>query len=187
MVTLLGQVVLLRELAVAFYGSELVYLVALAFLLAGTALGALAGRACARLAPLRIDRLFLAFAILLPGALVLARGLRRLFGAPPGAELSFPAQLAATALLLVPFGALGGLLFQRAAAERVAAGRTQAAAYGLESAGGLLGGLLGTLLIALSLSNLVAGLAGAAIATAAALLPVSAERPSLLPTRTARN
>ena len=42
--SILGQVVLLRELNVAFYGSELIYTLALGFWLLWTATGAASGR-----------------------------------------------------------------------------------------------------------------------------------------------
>ncbi|MBU1936218.1 hypothetical protein KKG05_02385, partial [bacterium] len=43
-ISILGQVALLRELAVAFFGSELIYLLAIAFWLIWTGLGALISR-----------------------------------------------------------------------------------------------------------------------------------------------
>jgi len=169
--TLAAQVVVLRELAVAFYGSELVYLLGLAFLLAGTAAGTLAGRALPARRPDPPAGLFLVFAALLPATVALARALHRLLGGTPGAFLAFPAQLAGMALVLLPIGALGGLLFQRAAAVAVAAGGTLASAYAIESAGALAGGAATTLLVAGGVSNLATGLWASLSASAAAGLP----------------
>ncbi len=160
----------LRELAVAFFGSELVYLLGLAFLLAGSAAGTLAGRwlpAGTRPEPPRA--LFLLFAPALPATVALARALHRLLGGTPGAFLPFPTQLAGLFLVLLPLGLLGGLLFQRAAAAAVAAGGRLAGAYAAESAGGLVGGAATTLLLALGVSNLATALLGAVLAAVAAL------------------
>ena len=167
---------LLRELVVAFFGSELIVLVGLSLLLLGTALGALAARAPAARGG-GLAGPFLLFAALLPTLLVLVRGLRPLARATPGADLPFAHQLAAAGLLLVPLGALGGALFRRAAGGYVARGHTLATAYGVESAGGLAGGLAATLLLALGAPNLAAGLLAALLACAAALLPAPAPPP----------
>ena len=120
LVTLLGQVVLLRELLVASFGSELVALLALAGWLAGTALGAFAGGRLGAASRRQIEVAFLLFAgtLILAGAL--ARGLRPLLGAAPGAFLPLPQQLAGLALVLLPVAALGGLpreRFERASNE----------------------------------------------------------------------
>lgn len=187
--TLLGQVVLLRELLVASFGSELVALLALAVLLGGSALGSFAGRRCgaARGAHLRVA--FLAFAVALPAALTLARRLRRLFGGTPGAYLPFGEQLAGLALVLLPVGALGGLLFERAARLHLAGGsegappRTLAAAYAVESAGGLGGGALATLLLAAGASNLTTALLAALLALVAVGLSPRSPPPRPAPRR----
>jgi hypothetical protein len=42
--SILGQVVILRELNVAFYGIELIYLLSFTFWMLGTAIGATLGR-----------------------------------------------------------------------------------------------------------------------------------------------
>lgn len=155
----------MRELAVAYYGSELVYLLGLAVLLGGTAAGTLAGQwlpGAARREPPRA--LFLVFAVLLPAALAVARGLHHLLGGTPGAFLSFGQQLAGLALALLPLGLAGGLLFQRAAAASVDAGGRLAGAYAVESAGGLVGGAATTALLALGLSNLSTAIVGASVA-----------------------
>lgn len=178
--TLVGQVVLLRELVVACYGSELVYLLGLAFLLAGTAAGTLAGGALRHRRSPSTGAVFLGYALLLPAAVAVARALPRLFDATPGAFLPFPAQLAGLALVLLPGGLAGGLLFQRAAAAYVASSRTLAAAYALESAGGLAGGALATGALATGLGNLGTGLAAALLAAAAAALPAPRRRGTAL-------
>ena len=131
--------VALRELLVASFGSELVYLLGLAGLLLGTALGALLGPLARRSPGERVEGQvragLLLYALLLPAAVVVARALRRLLRGTPGAYLPLGAQLAGLALVLLPLGLLAGLLFQRAAAVALARGRTLAGAYAVEKIG----------------------------------------------------
>ncbi len=177
LVTILGQVVLLRELLVAFFGSELIVLLALGFLFPGTALGVFAGARLRGDASRHVRGLLLAFAVFLPVSVVFVRVLRTLFGATPGGYLPFLLQIAGMAAAMAPFGVLSGLLFQRAASLYVGGGRTLALAYAVESAGGLAGGALVTLGLALGVQNLAAGLACAFYAAAAAALAGGGKRP----------
>ena len=170
---------MLRELVVAGYGSELVYLLGLALLLAGSAAGTLAGRALPARRPAPPGALFLLFGALLPATVALARGLQVVLGGTPGAFLSMPALAAGMALVLLPGGLVGGLLFQRAAAASVAAGGTLAAAYAVECLGGLAGGAASTLLLAAGAGNLRTALLAALGALAAAALPAPGPRPRL--------
>ncbi len=185
-VSLLGQVALLRELGVAFYGSELITILALGAWMLGTATGALG--ALPRLRPARrgerdgaaadgagadadasgARRLLLACAILLVAALAWTRGARVVLGGVRGGYLPFPAQLCALALALLPPAFAMGLLFQQATRGAIARGRSLAWAYAIESAGALAGGLAATLALRAGLANLVALLLGAAAATALA-------------------
>jgi spermidine synthase len=157
-VSLLAQVVLLRELNVAFYGSELIYILALGVWLAWSAVGAAAGRRRGTSSSARIRRLLLALGFLLPLAVAFVRGGHELFGGVPGADLPFPRQMAAMGIALLPIGAALGLLFQWAAKRAIDEGRTLALAYSIESAGGILGGATATLALAAGLSNLTLGL-----------------------------
>ena len=167
-IALLAQVVLLRECQVAFFGSELVLVLGLGAWLLGGAAGAAAGRGARAPGATAVRRLLVALGLLLPLGVVLARGVRILFGGVPGAYLPFGRQLAALALCLVPVAFLLGLLFRWTARGFIAAGRSAAAAYALESAGGLAGGLLATLLPALGLQNWDLALLGGIAAFAAA-------------------
>jgi spermidine synthase len=153
-IALLGQVVLLRECEVAFFGSELVLVLGLGAWLLGSAAGAAPGRGAQPPGGRAVRWLFVALGLLLPLAVVFARGVRILFGGVPGAYLPFGLQLLTLALCLVPVSLLLGLLFQWTARRFIATGRSPASAYALESAGGLLGGLLATLLPAAGLQNL---------------------------------
>jgi len=152
-IALLGQVTLLRECEVTFYGSELILVLGLGAWLLGTAAGAAAGRAAHVPGERAVRRLFVALGLALPLAVVLARGLRVLLGGVPGAYLPFGRQLLALILCLVPVSFLLGLLFQWTAKRAVGGGRSLAAAYAIESAGGLVGGLLATLLPAAGLQG----------------------------------
>jgi spermidine synthase len=145
-ISILGQVALLRELAVAFFGSELIYLLAIAFWLVWTGLGALLSRRIGTNKGLLACVAALGFA--LPLEVVFARGVRLIFGATPGAFMPFEQQLIAMAATLAPAGLLLGYLFVQAARRHVTRGGSFATAYGLESLGGVLGGLASTFLLA---------------------------------------
>ena len=143
-ISILGQVALLRELNVAFFGIELIYLLAMGVWLLWTAVGALIGRRSYTPSAAAVKGLLILFAAVLPLAVVFIRGGRILFGGIPGAYLPFLAQLFIILLALLPVGVLLGLLFQWAAKIYIGRHRTLALAYGIESAGGMLGGLAAT-------------------------------------------
>jgi spermidine synthase len=153
--SILGQVVLLRELAVAFFGSELIYLLAIALWLIWTGLGALIGRGAFGkggrthgCAPTTLLTGIVSLGVALPLEVVFVRGIRIIFGATPGAFMPFEQQIAAIALTLAPAGLLLGFLFVQAAREYVTRGGRFASAYGLESLGGVFGGLASTFVLA---------------------------------------
>jgi spermidine synthase len=153
LISILGQVVLLRELNVSFYGIELIYLLALGIWLFWTAVGAVAGRRNRFPSLNHIALLFIIFGIVLPLDIVFIRSSRLIFGGVPGAYLTFLQQLIVLVISIFPAGLLSGLLFQWTAKSYVTTGRTLAAAYAVESAGGLIGGLFSTLFIMWGLRN----------------------------------
>ncbi|MGC4118390.1 MAG: hypothetical protein QM765_28320 [Myxococcales bacterium] len=160
-VSLLGQVTLLRELAVASYGVELVYALALGVWLLGSALGAaVLGRIPPRLG-------WLLLAVLLPVSAVLLRGARGWLDAVPGAYLPLPTQLLLTVLAVVPTAMLAGALFPAAAKGEP----SLAKAYAIESMGGVAGGLVSAALLAAGVSNWLSLLLSAEVALGMALLP----------------
>jgi len=175
LISLLGQVILLRELAVASYGVELIYLYALGVWLLCTAIGALFGRR--RFAsPGVIAAAFLGMALLLPLEVAFIRAGRLLFAGVPGAYLPFYQQLLVPVLALCPFGVLAGFLFPLTAmlyiAEKPATGRTLAGAYGIESLGALAGGALATLSLKFHVPVIATALLGSAfIALNVLMLP----------------
>lgn len=151
--SILGQVVILRELNVAFYGIELIYILSFAFWLVGTAIGAAAGRRSYTPLDKNIHGLFLISAILLIADMIFIRGIRNLFGGVQGGYLPFLKQIIGLIIALLPIGLLSGLLFQWSAKKFVSENGTLAKAYAIESAGGVLGGLCSTLFLNFSLNN----------------------------------
>jgi spermidine synthase len=171
-ISMLGQVVLLRELNVAFFGSELVYVLALAVWLFGTAAGALSGRASHDPGERAVRWLLVVLGLAIPSTVLLARAMRIVFGGVPGAYLPFGRQMLAMIACVVPVAFLLGLLFQWAAKLFIGAGRRLAGAYAVESAGGVAGGILATALIAAGAPNLAGALWCAAAAFGAAIWPL---------------
>jgi len=151
--SILGQIVLLRELNVSFFGIELIYLLALGIWLFWTAVGAVIGRRNNSPSQNHIAALFIIFGIVLPLDVVFIRSSRLLFSGIPGAYLTFFQQLIVVIISILPAGLLSGLLFQWTAKAYVTTGGTLAIAYAFESAGGLSGGLFSTLFLMWGLSN----------------------------------
>lgn len=153
-ISILGQVVILRELDVAFYGVELIYTLSIGIWLFGTAIGAAAGRRAHVPDERFVQNLFLLTTAVLIIDIAFIRGFRRIFGGVSGEFLPFQLQMVGLTLGVLPFSFLGGLLFRSVAKRFLLKGGTLAKAYFLESAGGVLGGLSSTLLLALGIQNL---------------------------------
>lgn len=152
-VSILGQVVLLRELNVAFFGSELIYILAFSIWLFCTALGATAGRRGVFASVFTIRWSFLAVGLLFLFDFVFIRGINQIFGGIPGGYLPFFQQLSAMALSLLPVGICLGLLFQIVANRYMQKGKTLAMAYAVECGGGLFGGAIATAALSAHVSN----------------------------------
>jgi len=168
LVTILAQAVLLRELVVAFYGVDLIYTLGIGAWLVWTAAGALMGRRHPASGTGRMPLLFLPLSLILPADVVFIRGIRILFSGVPGAYLPFAVQMTALSGALLPVGLLSGQLFRQAAQDYAARGRTLAAAYALESAGGLAGGFAATLFLSLGVQNYMIALLCAFVSLGAA-------------------
>ncbi|HKJ70019.1 MAG TPA: hypothetical protein VKA68_18855 [bacterium] len=151
--SILGQVTILRELNVAFYGVELIYILAIGVWLFGSALGAILGRKSYVPSVRTIAVISMITGVCLIADIAFVRGTRVLFAGIPGGYLPFPLQLLAVILILLPVSGLLGLLFQWVAKRYVEAERTLAQAYAIESAGGLLGGLASTFLLITHVQN----------------------------------
>jgi spermidine synthase len=155
-ISILGQVVLLRELSVASYGVELVYTLALGIWLLSTACGTMFQRTKhSPLSTFRISLLFAIFSICLPLDVAFIRSVRLLFGGLPGAYLPFHVQIASTCASLLPIGWILGTLFRWTAREFIAANGSLALAYVIESIGGIAGGLCATFLMKFGFPNFV--------------------------------
>lgn len=172
-VSILGQVVVLRELNVAFYGVELIYVLAMGVWLFWTALGAFLGKRTFVPSPRVIGYFLFGFGLLLPLDIALIRGIRILFSGVPGAYLPFGSQIAAMVIALCPIGLLLGLGFQWSAKHYIASYGSLAWAYGIESFGGLLGGLAATVLLLVGVQNFTISLLCSAL-SAVLLLPAAA-------------
>jgi spermidine synthase len=151
--SILGQVVILRELNVAFYGIELIYILSFAFWLLGTAIGAAVGRRSYFPKEVIIHLIFLLSAILLITDIIFIRGIRIVFGGVRGGYLPFTTQMVGLLIALLPIGLLSGLLFQWTAKRFVGENKTLAKAYAIESAGGVIGALCSTLFLDFGISN----------------------------------
>ncbi len=169
-ISILAQIIILRELNVAFYGVELICILAMGVWLFWSAAGALA---CSRMhvpSEKALGCLFVLFAFFLIPEILLIRFARLLFGGVPGAYLPFGKQMAVIFLSLLPAGFLTGLLFQWAAKRFVSGNRTLSLAYAIESAGSLIGGLASVLFPLQGVGNFTAAVVCAMISAGAALL-----------------
>ncbi len=155
-ISILGQVVILRELNVAFYGIELIYLIALGIWLLGTASGTVSGKFFFYKSPHSLKIFFLIWGILLPADILFIRSSRIIFGGVPGAYLQFFSQIAAICIAVLPVSILPGIMFQHAAGNYLKEKNSLAKAYAVESAGGVAGGLTSTILLIMGVQNLTA-------------------------------
>jgi spermidine synthase len=153
-ISLLGQVTILRELSVAFYGIELIYILAIAFWLFWTGIGAKIAHRSFHPTPQIIVILFFALGFILPLDVIFIRGMRHIFGGTPGAYLPFINQVIAINIALLPVCIILGLAFQWTARLYVKRGKTLARAYAIECFGGIIGGLAATILLKIGVQNL---------------------------------
>ena len=171
-VSILGQVVLLRELSVAFYGVELIYTLALGAWLLSSACGTMMGRRVRDVSFARINLLFLAISISVTLDVAFIRSVRLLFSSVPGLYLPLFTQIAVMSASLLPPGLLLGMLFQWAARVYMGKDNSLAAAYAIESLGGLAGGICATLFLKFGFQNFVIALVCALSAAGSSFLRV---------------
>ncbi|MEW5981713.1 MAG: hypothetical protein AB1806_05005 [Acidobacteriota bacterium] len=175
LLSLIAQVVVLRELGAAFFGIELVYVLALAAWLGGTAAGALWGTCSPRLAACRPAAFALAGALILVDV-ALVRDLHRLLGGVPGTYLPFGRQCLAVLLAVLPMSLLFGALFVWAAGEWARRGAGLARSYAAECAGALAGGAWATVALKLGQSNIDVAVTAALLAGVVAIAEVRERR-----------
>jgi spermidine synthase len=176
LISILGQVVLLRELSIAFYGVELIYTLALGAWLLFSACGALIGRRTQNPSSFRISLLFLLLFFCIPLDVAFIRSIRLLFSGTPGAYLPLPTQAIALSMALLPVGLLLGLLFQWAAKAYMGSNQSLATAYAIESLGGLAGGMCGTLFLKFGVQNFAIALMCALFALGSSFLKAKAKQ-----------
>jgi spermidine synthase len=175
-VSILGQVVLLRELNVAFYGVDLIYTVAIGIWLLFSACGTLIGRRIEKPPFTRINILFIVLALSLPLDVAFIRSARPVFSDITGGYLPLHTQIAFLSISLLPIGLLLGLLFRLAAKLYISDKKSLASAYAIESMGGLAGGVCVTLFLRLSFQNLFIAFLCALIAVGASFLHPNTNR-----------
>jgi spermidine synthase len=194
LITLLAQVVLLREILVSLGGAELLYVFALGIWLLFSAFGTTLGRRVAHRArragsPVPIRLCFLGAAFLLPFLIVLLRSARSaILHAVPGTTLPLGQALLLSAGSVLPMALVSGWLFQaivafgtgarpirRREGNAVSPDVAFGPAYAVESAGGLVAGALSTCFVAWGVSNWSAALLAGLGAVLAAALPFGAE------------
>jgi spermidine synthase len=169
-VSILAQTVLLRELSVAFYGVELIYTLALGIWLFCSACGAMLCRHTKSPSSASIQSLFLLSSISIPVDVAFIRSIRLLFSDVPGGYLPLHTQIGVVCVSLLPAGLLLGLLFQWTARAYISGTKSLAAAYGIESLGGLAGGICATLFLKFGCQNFFIALLCAGAAAGSSLL-----------------
>ncbi len=174
-----GQVALLRELGVAFYGVELIYIVALGVWLSWTAVGSVLGKRGRAPDISTVGWWFVALGFYFPSGAAAIRAVRLVPGAVAGSYLPLAVQILSVVLCLAPAGVLLGLLFQWAARHYIGldvASESQksfASAYAIESAGAAAGGLASTALAMCGMANFAQAVLCAAFTVATVLLGAS--------------
>lgn len=167
--SMVAQVVVLRELVAALYGVELLYVLALGAWLAGTAAGAACGRRVSP-SPGLAAAGCVTLALLVPAEVIVIRMAGPAAGAVPGAYLPFPAQLAWIAVATVLPAALCGLLFPVLAALAGRRGWSAGRSYAVESAGAAVAGAAVTVAMGLGASTVQMAILAAGGGVAAAIL-----------------
>jgi len=156
--SILAQVIILRELNVAFYGVELIYILSFGIWLIGSALGASIGKHSFMPKINHIQILFHLSTLFLLGDFIFIRSIRNIFSSISGGYLPFLHQIVVLLIALIPLSLISGLLFQWTAKNFLVKNETLAKAYAIESVGAVVGGLCSTLLLSLKVNNFSAAL-----------------------------
>ncbi len=152
-ISILGQVIILRELNTAFFGIELIYILSLGIWLLGTALGVLIDRHSKKISVNTLNIYFLTWGIIFLIDIYFIRSIRIIFGESPGTYMQFVNQFSGILISVLPVSALLGLMFSHAARIYISGKRTLVKSYAIESAGGVIGGFISTLLLGLDFQN----------------------------------
>jgi len=170
--SIIGQVLLMRELVAVFYGNELVLGLILAVWLVWGAVGSWGlGRLAERWRPGR--RAFalglLLSSLLLPAQIALTRAIRTILDITPGAFVGLGPMMWAVLAILAPLCLLLGFQFTLGARLLTQEGETTGGAYVYESLGAVLGGAIFSFFLILFLDpfQVALGVAAANLAVAA--------------------
>jgi spermidine synthase len=113
-ISIAGQIVLMREIMVLFYGNELSAGVCLFLWLLWTSAGAFIGAAFVKkdiTGPRTLSTLLVAVAMLLPATVVFSRVAKTIFGIFWGEIIGITPMAAIAAVVLLPFCFFSGLIF----------------------------------------------------------------------------
>ncbi len=157
-ISIFGQVIILRELNAAFFGIELIYILALGIWLLGIVAGVLIDRRNIFISVNALNIFFLLWGIIFICDIYFIRSIRVIFGESPGTYLQFVNQFAGIVIAVLPVSILPGLMFRHAARKFIFEGRTLAKSYAIESIGGVIGGLTSTLFLKFEIQNFDAAL-----------------------------
>lgn len=149
-ISIIGQVVLFRELINVFSGSELVLVFGLGFLLFSSSLGVYSSKDSS------ITRAKILFALTAFSFLVLflfCASLRPFFQTPRGLILPLFKQFASILFILFPFGFICGKLFGELSLLLVKEGSSPSKAYAIDTLGAVTGGVVSFVLSHLGVSQ----------------------------------
>lgn len=171
LVGMLGQVVLLREIAVVCPGSELIWIFGIGVWLFGNALGMRSNPS--RRSTGAYQWLFAGTALSFPWLVLTFRWLFPVLGIPMGVSPSFFQQLGLVTGGMFPAGWMIGRLFRRGIQAWLDRGGLPASAYVTECVGGAVGGILSAACLEagfqnMALAGMVCGCSGIAGVLAAA-------------------
>ena len=152
-ISILIQVILLREIIVLFNGIELVYILALSFWLLGSSLGVYLGRKAFIPSYRTIISFFILFIFLVSGIFLLLRGYKVFLDHIPGSYLEIGEQFYLIALTIFPTSIFTGLFYQWGTKIFISTGKSLRSAYGYESFGGVVGGLISTFAISFGIQT----------------------------------
>lgn len=164
--SILGQVVLFRELINVFSGSELLLIFGFGLLLLSSSIGVFSSK-CSSIK--RAKFLFFLFSLSFLVLFLFCSSLRPFFGTTRGLILSIDKQFASILFILFPFGFLSGKLFGELSLLALKEGALPSKTYAVDTVGAVIGGLLSFLFTIFALPQSFSALSTTFIALYAAL------------------
>lgn len=138
-ISILGQVVLFRELLYLFSGSEIFLILGLGLYLFSSSLGVLSTKGTSMK---RVRGLFVFFAISFVVMFFFGASLRSFFGVSRGLMMTLDKQFVSVFFILFPFGFIGGKLFAEASLLALRKGASVSRTYALDTLGAVVGGII---------------------------------------------